>query len=894
MLQKNLQLSGRGLAVAALLSAVGWSTSCQDKYDLDKELPPNFATNLMTHLESQGFNTYGRLAKDLQYEDALSGVSLKTLFAADDEAFERFFKNNKWGVKSYEELTLAQKKLLFYGSMLDNSLQVMSLSSTTGSEGPVVGNAMRRYTAISIYDSLPYIAPAEMPDNNAAWKYYRDNNKTIVCAKDQSTAPLMFLTETFLANKRITNDDGDFIFNVGKDPNARKREPGDANVANTYIEEENIRTANGFIHRTRDVVTPLDNMAEIIRTNPNSKIFSRLLERFSAPYYAGEEPTKAYNHEYGTNIDSLFVKLYYAQRSSAGKNLTMPNKRPVPASLTFDPGWNSYYSDDPNATSSNVAMQQNMGVMLVPTDEAMEYYWNYGIGKTFKDFYGEWDSVPDLVVSKLINNCMINSWVNTVPSKFKDVLNSNQDPMHLDKDSILSVELACNGAIYWTKNVFSPTEYVSVSFPALVNPSMKIFYWAIEQLEYRSYLNSLDSYYSFFIPTNDALLCYLDPVKYNGVENELWEFHYNDKATSATTRVWANVYKYNIATGEKGDWQREERDYDKIKDRLEDLLDNHIIVGNKLLKGNTKNGGVIRVKKEGNDIYVQGTLQRDFDRWIKVSNVYDQTSGGNGKTYILGLNDAITESEPIMTTRKSVLDILSEHEEFSMFYELLDGSKELHATNADGLAIASGTGNVGCFRNYNYTVYVPTNESLQKAIEEGRLHTWEEVANLLEMEEEYGDKAAGLKAESYTKQINSFLRAHIQDNLLMLDMDYSTDASIKVDAQGKPIVTDETGNMINTDNFSRYYETAAINTSSNKFYQLHVKSERGKLQIWDQFTKDSAGNPVYRNVLKKVGADGKDLYNLTAREYKLSGNIEACSFAAVHLIDGPLFFTNKK
>ena len=79
------------LTLIAALAAAGWCSSCKETYDLDEKLPPNFGSNLMTYLEDNGFNTYARLAEDLNYVDALSGVALKTLLAADDEAFERFF-----------------------------------------------------------------------------------------------------------------------------------------------------------------------------------------------------------------------------------------------------------------------------------------------------------------------------------------------------------------------------------------------------------------------------------------------------------------------------------------------------------------------------------------------------------------------------------------------------------------------------------------------------------------------------------------------------------------------------------------------------------------------------------------------------------------------------------
>lgn len=871
MKQKTLLLSL--LAMAATGSVL--NTSCQDTYDLDEKLPPNFGGNLMTYLEDNNFKTYSQLAKDLEYVDALSGVSLKTLLAADDEAFERFFQHNDWGVTSYDQLTLAQKKLLFYNSMLDNSLQVLNLSSTSGAQEATAGNAMRRSASGSIYDSVPVIHPDEMPDNNPNWDYYRLNGKSIVCMKDITTKPILFFIEPYLASKRITNDDINFLYNGTID-----RQTGDANIGSTIIVEGNIRQPNGFIHRTRDVLVPLDNMAEILRKKGNTKIFSRLLERFSAPFYAGYDATNAYNLEYGTDIDSLFVKKYYSLRSQDGEsNIKMPNNGPeVDAYLRFDPGWNSFFSDQKGATTPTVAMQSNMGVMLVPSDKAMEEYWQ-GTGSVIRDYYHEWDSVPNHIWAEFINNGMLNSWVNSVPSKFDGIVNSNQDRMGIKKEHVDSVYLACNGAIYLTNKVFAPTSFISVSFPSLVNETMNIWRWAIKRLEYRSYLNSLDSYYSFFIPTNNALMVYYDPVAYPGLQNQVWKFHFKADAQTEDEQVWASVFQYDLANNVLGDSIGEVRDAGQIADRLEDLLDTHIIIGNRELGSNvenghayyrTKNGGIIGMKKENGELYVQGSFQRDQNKWLKVTKVYDQTqSGGNGKTYIIDGNP--DEVEPIMTTRKSTFDVLAEHPEFSFFNELLEGSSLLE-TKRGNCTPGSSAGNLSCFNNFNYTVYVPTNKSLEAlfADKKNGLYTWEEIGE----EEARLDSDPAVTQAGINKKkadLEAFLRYHIQDNLLMIGLDYANDGAADFD---------ENGNLTVGDTFTRNYETAYMDEETQKFRSVSVHCEPGIITVTDE-----AGN------MRKVQTADQNLYNLLAREYQIDwSGISASSHASIHLIDGPLLF----
>ena len=209
---------------------------------------------------------------------------------------------------------------------------------------------------------------------------------------------------------------------------------------------------------------------------------------------------------YGTSYDSVFQKRYFSERSQGGSPLNLTQKEePVEAMLKFDPGWNAYYSELNASVSTDVLLQQDMAVMLVPTDAALTEYWEIGAGKVLKDRYGTWENVPDKVLSKLLNVNMLNSFSNSVPSKFSTVLNDANDELKIKKEDVDSVFFACNGAVYLTNRVFSPVAYISVSFPALVNETMNIINWAIDQYDYDVYLNSQNSVYSFFIPSKHGL-----------------------------------------------------------------------------------------------------------------------------------------------------------------------------------------------------------------------------------------------------------------------------------------------------------------------------------------------------------------------------------------------------
>ena len=110
--------------VLGALLAFGLAGVACSGYDLDEREPDTLggSQSIYGYLSSQGsYTNMVRLIDELNYREVLDKTGSKTLFAADDEAFGRFFQHNAWGVRSYEGLSLAQKKMLLNGAMINNS-----------------------------------------------------------------------------------------------------------------------------------------------------------------------------------------------------------------------------------------------------------------------------------------------------------------------------------------------------------------------------------------------------------------------------------------------------------------------------------------------------------------------------------------------------------------------------------------------------------------------------------------------------------------------------------------------------------------------------------------------------------------------------------------------------
>lgn len=845
-------------------------SSCQ-KYDLDEKAPEGWGNSIYSWLDEQGnFTNTVRMINDLSYQEVLGKTGSKTLFVADDAAYERFFNNNSWGVKRYENLSLAQKKMLLFGNMIDNSIQLNSLSTIQGK--PLKeGQAMRRFSALSEYDTIPVLKTQDMPDNKY-WKRHRESGRDMVCMEDGSAVPMLLFLEAQLSNNRITNDDYNFLFNHMTD-----RQAGDASVNGINVVEDNIRCANGFIHRTGEVVTPLPNMAELIAKKPQVSLFNSLLERFCAPYPDGKDlaKTERYNYLYGTNVDTVYTKHFFNEKRGVEIDET-PDGGSVPAQLMFDPEWNSYYStSNKDQSEGNAAEQRDMAVIMVPTDAAMREYWK-GTGKPLSENYASWNDVPDDVIIKLLNVNMLPSFTSSVPSKFSAILNDANDPMGVDVADIDSVWMTCNGAVYLTNKVYSPTAYVSVSFPALINRNMKIIDWAITQCKYNVYLNALGSDYSFFIPTNDALIEYIDPCSYGKQNLQLLSFRW-DETKKADERVYAVLYNYDKETGER-DSVGIVNNYYRITKCLQDILDTHIVIGRvwdgKNTYFRTKNGTGIRVTNPSDEsnMTVEGSFQMNEGQPLRVTRVYDQrkeVAGGNGKSYVL-------EGQPIMGTRLTVYDQLAAHPKyFGKFLELLEGSGLLETIHNLGTGNESdnkacGGVNMSVFNTYHYTIYVPSNDAIEQLQKEGKLSSWEQV----DEDHQAGDDD---KALSDSLNIVNFLKYHIQDNAL----------------------------YIGAQNESGDFETSLINKKTRRFFMVKSQLKDDEIIVLDAVDQKNMrdGEPTTMHTVKKlsyIGDDGlqKDLYNIQAREY-LYNNRDATtatelyttSSAVIHLIDKPLSYS---
>ena len=768
------------------------------------------------------FNTYLRLVDDLNYSSTLSRTGSKTVFPANDEAFERFFKSNKWGVSRYEDLSTSQKKLLLYSSMIDNALLVSMLSNVSGgTDGITSGLGLKHPTSVSVIDSIShYYDPTQMPANNSWWTKYFKTGIDVVC---DNTRPMMVhFTREQMVNNNITTigDNSDFSILTGE---AYDEASKPAYIFNDRIINRDITCMNGYIQQLQDVLLPPGNMAQVLRDENETSIFSRMVDYFAAPYYDAATTNQYNDWAIANNAplkDSIFQVRYLSSRSQNASLVVDPSGNTMGQGryLSYDPGWNQYYPAHANTSSIDYSIT-DMGAMFVPCDAAIKkYFLPGGSGAFLIDIYGTKDNTEanllenldsmyvknPQVISAFIKNLQKNSFVETVPSKFESIINDASENMGMNisylkqnSDGKYDIKIANNGVIYILKDMIAPDEYQAVLAPASSYPDMRIMNWAIQDRKYlgvdfKFYLLAMSANYAFFIPEDEAFNAYyIDPTSLGHQKPEVLHFYYNEKKNPT---VRCDRYYYDVATGTLGDRIGEVADISQRSSQLVDILNYHTVLmesgetfgKNKYYK--TKHGGEICLQGNGEagSSVVSGAQIDNGAAPSVIKAVYNEKNG-----------TAFRVSNIIQAPQNSVAKTLKNNDQFSEFYEacagfsatdilkwagISDETNSFGTTEQDQYIIFTstyGTGknaikkacldeNVKMFNTYNYTLYAPDNAAMEEAYANG-LPRWSEIQALFE---EYGDEAPdNVRAEvlEQIKAIREFVRYHFQSISLYAD-----------------------------------------------------------------------------------------------------------------------------
>ena len=941
--------------------------SCKKEYLVPEgELPSWLGESIYKELQQSSqlegtFNTYCKLIDDLGYTEVLSKTGSKTIFPANDEAFERFFAggNNKFGVSSYDQLSHSQKAELLFSTMIDNAILVGTLSNKQNTAGNMLqGQLVKHATNMRLTYAVAPWAVQNMPANNKYFsRFQTGGNNSILAVFDNTVAPMVHFTGEYMLNNNmtITGDESDFKILTG-----HEYKDGDAYIFNRQVIKGDVVCQNGYIHQLDEVLVNPGNMAEILRSNSDTRYMSRMLDYYCFPE-ADMTLTDQYRETSGSSSQDTIFAIRYMSKNSQRAKLSQPVRGVTVADnqlLDFDPGWNYY---NPTLKGGTTDDDAEIAAFLAPDDKAVEDYFlkeaayilkNLGdpaLSITAENLNAHLDAIynndPSIFAS-ILNNVMKPYLTKTVPSSFSTVQNDAFEFLDVTKDDIIKktdgnydVTIANNGVIYKMNKLFGPKLYNSVLGPASVYNDMRTMGEMLNDHQTTAgtasklgadmyyYLLSMKARYGLFVPTdNETQFIVIDPtsvkdddglkgLRFRFDQTETGSFHilvkkyiyqsgpYNELSSYVEA---PNAQDINIETGIFNSQIKDILDYCTIV--LADSTETgkgsaqYGLYGNKYYK--TKHGGAVVVS--GNK--VAGGLQLpNPSQWSTITETFDVNSPDakieNGTVYRLDY--------PLQPTITSVMQTLSRpefyddaadydisapdydhflnfclqfnNEDIYTFAGILAGNETEAQKNTKMKAyrIIDDNDNWGMLSAYNYTIYAPTYEAMQKAQKEMGLPTWKSVMAIINnwenVKDQYGftsqnDAAAYVKEQ--LDKMTKFVRYHTQNSSLFADRYYKN-----YDPE-TGLTTPEPAYSTFCSNAIGIAQTLIVTGGGNK---LTVK-DASNTSVTINASSDNA-NLIARDITTSTKTDAK---------YGSYKTIETSAFVTIHGIDTPLCFNSNR
>ena len=840
--------------IYSLLFSVALS-SCTDDFDtLDNEQPSWLGENIYDYLVGRGdCNYYVRLIDDCGLTEVMRRTGSNTLFFTADKAFDDYFAANRTtgvGPKSYEEMSPTMKNMMLSIGRISNAQLIERLG-----QGDIRGTVLRRSTYLGVTDSVPVYRKEQLVGMFPGNAYFENlEGDTIRLLQDATPTTLTQFFPRVLSDLGLTSDDVAFMTNG----NASATQPS---LYGNKIITQDITCKNGYLHELEGLITPPATMAGYISTNGQTTQFAQLMNRFAVPLIYSQSPltyTLRYFNEHPENNNRLLNLTGALKVDAAGHDKSN-------ACLYFDPGWNAYQSKAAEANSTEAPFQGDMGVMFVPTDEALaRYFSESGDGADiWKSFGGSWASVPDNIVADIVKNHQKYSLLSSLPHDFNIMKDEAGYDMDITTDDIVERYVARNGIVYTINKVLPPLDYRSVMGPAKVDMNNQIFNIAMNDThtQFMYYLRSLLSRYQFFITPDSHLKNYVDPVSM-AKRTDLhttWDFFIAPNGEiNATVR--------NIETG---DSIGTITSVSQINNRMQDILRSHTIIveSDEALEQALSDGQEYFVTMGYMPLHITSNTVGSQMGGMATGNrvtIQDASRKTNGTSYIVdGLLQNTLTSTYQNLNQSEQSTVVNPNSPFSEFLRLCNACSIF--SNQATTSIIPSDPYITFLQQYDYTIYVPTNEQLLKAEQLHLIPTPEELQQLYEMSADGQESHITALYNQAVDRLRRFIRYHIQDNSIFI--------------KGKKEQNKE-------------YLTETINNDTRLFYPLFVTNTGSSISV-----RDNMGNTAQVST-------AESLHNLVGRDLKLnnasgsastfdinnSTTIETYTCTVIHQIDRPLWF----
>lgn len=803
-----------------------------------------------------------------------------TVFAPNDEAFARFFAHNAWtdeqgnAISSYEQLSHGQKLSLISMSYIPGFVTANNLHVSENVKGNLRlyawgaagqfnlepykhtgGTDINTFSPDANSGKIDYTKELNQHKEDGVWIGYGtvgDNDNTGVAFAYRGGT--MIWNDDYWQYKGLSHDDLAFIGAADTEGSEHIK------IGNAHITQPNQRCKNGYLHLVDEVVVPQPNLMYTLaqaRSDGKCSLASSLVQRFNYLKYDAEY-SDIYNHidSAWTVCNSLLDRVATTLQTPA---IILPTNEALKAFLLA--------ADNPLRSFGINQDNYNTTLMSLPRE-------------VLQPFVKEWfrTSFTDVLPSR---------YSNMRSAKGHQLLAGVTTP-EAYKLAVQQVITAADGIIVVVDAVPNAEDLRNeLTFVKLAGRVAGAALTANDRYEYNTNAAPFSTDYqremhnkpfTMFVPTDAGLKQYglVDPISMasnNRVSWRYWSltpdsisvygihqiavatkayrYDYKEVRNTETARPLGAIYSSsandNCGYGNFGPIKRQ---------LLTDMLDQHIVLQdvNSLLNTPRRwylsRSGMPIYMKEHTDlnIVVNGGMQIDLnkrdaaDKHDCIMQLVGQNSTGT----------SVVIDRPMQPTTQNVYQRLKSNDAFSMFFEyaealnnaytlknMLFGNEASEALSRKYTIFADRSGSyarygndntmlVNFFHNFNYTIFVPTNEGMQKAVEAG-LPTIESIEQFVEKSSDDNgqlpdDKREQAQAMYFT--LLNFLKYHFCDKSYFLEPDL------------------ESGDTEQT-------ITACIDASNQQALTADIQSGNGMLMVRDASNYYKAVKPDLANIIAR-------------------------------------------
>ncbi|AVR45605.1 hypothetical protein C7S20_10195 [Christiangramia fulva] len=452
--------------------------------------PDNLEPPIYQVLESRGnFTNLLSVIDKAGYKDILSTAGYWTMFAPNDEAFQKFFQeNSEYGSLEAIDSTTASKIVKY--ALVYNAFRTDHIADFQSPIGWQEDLAYKRRTAYytgfqkSTINGSEIVTVASNRNNDANANYY--------VSGDNNNKYIPYFYEDYMQLTRLSAADYNYFF---PDQTYTGFNVIDAQVVNADIIAE-----NGVIDEVSRVNLPLPNFDQYLQESPQYSLFKSILEENLVSYIPNNEATHTYQ-TYTGNADQVFVKVYDPE-------------------LGFSPNNENYLKE-----SDNDAQIEGF-TMFVPTNEVLQNF----IDDILLKHYPNLKALPKYVFVDFFNAHMFQTTV--WPSHFSSSSNMLEEEARFDSGTdVVDQEVLSNGIFYGTNKVQKSNLFYSVYTSAYLDPDYSLMTRALNEPDgYKKIISNIGRDYVLFMMSDETLheLGY----DYN-INRQEWE--YTSPETGVTT-----------------------------------------------------------------------------------------------------------------------------------------------------------------------------------------------------------------------------------------------------------------------------------------------------------------------------------------------------------------------